>query len=294
MFAYAVETKKNISKKINQAGFAIIYVMALCAIVSALIAFSINYLSANYKSRETALKKSTITTIIKNLRNQLYEGTICPAVLGNGGNTVTLSAGAITPVQLNYAMKGGSGPTITAGWSFENSITINRIELKVLNTAMGLKNGDVVKRGNAFGPAVPYFPVRLSQSPTWPVPWVINPKSLILDKYLAEVRVVPENYPFNFTDENNVIRIYIKVTATGEIVQCHGETSEAESCEARGMSYDGIYAPVGFRCNPDFYCRKDIQIISTTPVCTAPFTQQLLSYEASTGNRWIICTWCNP
>ena len=294
MFVSAAETKNNSFLIQNRSGFALVYVMAVSTIVSVFIALSLNFLTVNLKSREQLLKKTLINTVIQNLRNQLYDGTICPQVLGNGLNTVTIGPNAITNIQLQYAMQGGSSNTITTGWTFENNIQLARLELRVINPALTLKNGIVVRRGNAFGPAVPYFPVRLSQSPTWPLPWAIGASSLTLDKYLAEIRVVPDGIPFNFTDEKNVIRLYIKVSPAGQIVQCHGEVSEAESCEARGMSYDGIYAPVNFRCNPDFYCRKDIQLISPTPVCTPPYRAQLLSYEASSGNRLVQCAWCNP
>lgn len=294
MSACAAETKEKYFRIKNVAGFALVYVMALSALVSVMISMSLHYFSVNAKSRDNVLKKSKMSSLIHNLRNQLNDGTICPAILGNGINTITIAANAVTPVQLQYAMAGGSGSTITTGWKFEDSLTIKRVELRVLSPALSLKNGTVVKRGNAFGAAIPYFPVRLSQSTLWPLPWTIAANSLTLDKYYAELRIVPDNYVFNYTDEKNVIRLYVKVTPAGQIIQCHGEVSEAESCEARGMSYDGIYAPVQFRCNPDFYCRKDIQLFSAAPVCTAPFTSQLLSYEASTGNRMVLCAWCNP
>ncbi|MBL7556272.1 MAG: hypothetical protein JNM24_10670 [Bdellovibrionaceae bacterium] len=267
---------------------------ALCTLLSFSI---IEVLQAGNKLKAQSTSELSMRLFVSTLRHALNDPTLCPTILGQGQNTVTTALNSVSNITFNYNLAGGSGAVITSGYVFDNKITLSRVELKILDISSSLKNGNVVSRAPG-GPA-PYVPVRLATSPLWPTPWVIDPEYASLNKYLAEIKLIHNsansmNFFWNPENQKNKIRVLIKTTATGKIMACHGETSEAEACESRGYAFDGLFSSADHRCNPDFYCRTDGQGYSVNPACTAPYKKTDVYFNTLDNQTYSICNWCNP
>lgn len=281
----------------NNRGSALGMALTFTALFT-LLSFSIvEVLQAGNKLKAQSTSELSMRLFVISLRQALNDPTMCPTILGQGQNTVTTALNSVSPVVLNYTLAGGSSSSITGGYVFDNKITLTRVDLRILDVASSIKNGTVVSR--APEGSAPYLPVRIAASPLWPTPWVVDPEYVSLNKYIAEIKIIHNsassmNFFWNPENQKNKIRVLIKTTASGKIMACHGETSEAEACESRGYAYDGRFSSANHRCNPDFYCRTDSQGYSVNPTCTAPYKKTDVYFNTLDNQTYSICNWCNP
>lgn len=288
MSAYAVT---------NNRGSALAMALTLSVIFALLSLSIIDVLQTGNRLKSQSTSELSMRILVKSLRQATSDPTICPTILGQGQNTVNTAINSISNVTLNYFLAGGSSGTITGGYVFDNKITLTRVELKILGVPSSVKNGVLVSR--APEGANPFLPVRLATSATWPTPWIVDPEYASLNKYIAEIKLIHNsansmNFLWNPENQKNKIRVFIKTTAAGKIMACHGETSEAEACESRGYSYDGLFSTANHRCNPDFYCRTDNQGYKLNPICSAPYKKTNVYYNTLDNNTYSVCDWCNP
>tara|TARA_B110001454_G_scaffold219179_1_gene250849 strand:- start:142072 stop:142938 length:867 start_codon:yes stop_codon:yes gene_type:complete len=281
----------------NNRGSALAIALTLSA-VFAMLSFSIiDILQVGNKLKAQSTSELSMRLLVKSLRQAMNDPAICPTILGQGQNTVTTAINSVSNVNLSYILAGGSSGVITSGYVFDNKIAITRVELKILNVPSSFKNGSLVSR--APEGANPHVPVRIASSAAWPTPWTVDPEYVTLNKYLAEIKLIHNssssmNFLWNPENQKNKIRVFIKTTAAGKIMACHGETSEAEACESRGYAYDGLFSSVDHRCNPDFYCRTDNQGYKFNPTCTAPYKKTQVYYNTLDNRIYSVCDWCNP
>lgn len=281
----------------NNRGSALGMALTFTALFTLLSFSIIEVLQAGNKLKAQSTSELSMRLFVISLRQALNDPTMCPTILGQGQNTVTTTLNSVSNVVLNYNLAGGSSGSITSGYVFDNKITLTRVELRILDVASSIKNGTVVSRAPE-GPA-PYQPVRIAASPLWPNPWVVDPEYVSLNKYIAEIKLIHNsassmNFFWNPENQKNKIRVLIKTTATGKIMACHGETSEAEACESRGYAYDARFSSANHRCNPDFYCRTDSQGYAANPTCMAPYKKTDVYFNTLDNQTYSICNWCNP
>lgn len=273
----------------------------ILAVVFSLVSLSIiDILQLGNRTLKQSSSELSMKILIKTLRQGLNDPTLCPLILGQGLNTVNTAINSVSSVSLQYNVKGGSSNTISAGYVYDNKITLDRVELKIKDVSRSFKNGIQVKRAPEGYPGLPYIPVRLAQHPSWPTGWAVPAGYATLNKYSAEIKLIYNmknsmNFLWNPENEKNKIKVLIKTNAVGTIMSCHGESSEAEACESRGYSFDGLFAPPAHRCNPDFYCRTDRTLgYQNNPTCTPPYRKEDIYFNVLDNKTYSICSWCNP
>jgi hypothetical protein len=269
----------------EQKGSTILTVLFATLVVCFLGGVAMDFALRSKRQEIVGAQRQELFSLVRSLSLQLNDGVLCPKLLGGQILNQTLFNDE-QPIRINTSYNNTSGP-IAAGWSYSpNYLALRSVAIRLLNPTKQIYFGSSIDRS-----------VRLATDPNWPAPWIgsIPNDEKVLTKFTAEVVLTPNDPNIFWNTKNNpdtVIPIFLKLTSTGRISQCHGGLSTAEACEASGGAFDGKFAPPQFRCNPNFYCFKDQQQVSNTPTCTPPYKPEIMSY-LGTG-YFYFCSWCNP
>jgi hypothetical protein len=252
------KNKKNVSQK----GGAIIYMMAVGAVIATLgyYLLSLSHLQNKEIVRDRAI--SSYWHLIKSVQLKLDNPYVCTTVL-SGLDVTSAFTPAGQSIVLNLSL-GTSPAPIQNGWKSVEGTTVQKILLKISPTPVRAK----VRRDVAA-------PLNLTAAD-------------------AEIWIYPDNKgPVVSTTSKELIipiMIYYEIVGAQKFIRnCFGKYSEAALCTNEGGAFNGDPAVLPeLRCEPDIACLNQKNgILNNSTSCTLPYKPY------SVGPNLFMCLWCN-